>query len=146
MRCFVCSTSTELQSWCMFSCFVTLFSDRLQTHAVIVTNLLLSCGFRSCIFCTACFSVSTLSSPLFPSPQLPSVKIDFCASFLSSCWFFKTSLEFHILKLCSCAESAHWDFWAQRLMAKVSPFPSPVFNLLSCNVRIWGAELCNGND
>lgn len=38
-------------------------------------NLLLSCGFRSCIFCTVCFSVSTLSSPLFPSHQLKLISV-----------------------------------------------------------------------
>lgn len=55
---------------------------------------------------------------------------DFCASLLSSWWFFKTSLEFHVLKLYPCAESGHWDFWAQRLMLSLPP-PLPFLTYFS---------------
>lgn len=80
VRCFVCSASTELQSWCMFSCFITLLSNCLQIHRISYSLKSRANEFATVLWTSIlCSSTrfislthSILSSPLFPSPPLGS--------------------------------------------------------------------------
>lgn len=85
----VCSTSTELQSWCMFSSFVTFFSNCLDVYRI--SYYLNSRAKKSANILNpnmdldhAGLNLPILSRPLFPSPPLGFCLLSCCLAV--ACW------------------------------------------------------------